>query len=435
MGLLAWAAANGQWANVAALGRAIDPYLTLRGMWNSWRNTLGQVQQAAEAMKDLALQGWVLHQLGTYEFGMGNLSAAQGYLQQAISIRKQIGDQTGLSYSQQNLNVINGMVPAVKPTSQSSFGSLRKWVTGGLMALAAAAVLAFLAYGAAQNNSPVPTAEPTVTAGEIKVVVPPPATETTIATATQTASPSPTATATLTPAPTETPTATVPAYATLVGIVVNDSAACFYGPGTMYLSKGTGRMAGNTVDLLGRIETDKGIWVNNQFSLPRTDESDPCWMNAKYLDITPEQLMSVPPVDPNDPEQYNLPGDRISRGRTLEDPVVTSVTDTGSAVNINWEYFEVGPGEYPNHLESFYRYLIEAWVCRDGEIVFTPSGWGPYPPEVTDGMTVSAQIKDEPGCTEPSHARLYLAWAHGYVGPTEIKPWRQIGAAPSTPTP
>ena len=353
MGLLAWAAANGQWANVAALGRAIDPYLTLRGLWNSWRNTLGQVQQAAEAMKDLALQGWVLHQLGTYEFGMGNLSAAQGYLQQAISIRKQIGDQTGLSYSQQNLNVINGMVPAVKPSSRSNSGSLRKWVTGGLVALAAAAVLAFLVYGAAQNNSPVPTAEPTVTAGEIKVVVPPPATETTIATATQTASPSPTATATLTPAPTETPTATVPAYATLVGIVVNDSAACFYGPGKMYLSKGTGRMAGNTVDLLGRIETDKGIWVNNQFSLPRTDESDPCWMNAKYLDITPEQLMSVPPVDPKDPEQYNLPGDRISRGRTLEDPVVTNVTDTGSAVNISWDYFEVGVGEYPNHLKEF----------------------------------------------------------------------------------
>jgi hypothetical protein len=203
----------------------------------------------------------------------------------------------------------------------------------------------------------------------------------------------------------------------------------------MYLSKGTGRMAGNTVDLLGRIETDKGIWVNNQFSLPRTDVTDPCWMNAKYLDITPEQLMSVPPVDPKDPEQYNLPGDRISRGRTLVDPVVTSVTDTGSAVNISWTYFDVGVGEYPNHQESFYRYLIEAWVCRDGKLVFTPSGWGPYPPEVTDGMTVSAQIKDEPGCTEPSHARLYLAWAHGYVGPTEIKPWRPSGAAASTPTP
>src|SRR5262245_53564296 len=76
LGLLAWAVAQGQWMHVAALGRGLDPYLTLRGLWDSWRKTLGEIQQAAGSLQDLALQGWVLHQLGTYEIGMGNLSAA-----------------------------------------------------------------------------------------------------------------------------------------------------------------------------------------------------------------------------------------------------------------------------------------------------------------------------------------------------------------------
>jgi hypothetical protein len=147
-------------------------------------------------------------------------------------------------------------------------------------------------------------------------------------------------------------------------------------------------------------------------------------MDAKYLDITEEQLLGVPPIDPANPEEYKLPtGDRLSAGRVLQDPVVTGVSRTGDMVKVSWEFFEVGEGEYPNHNERFYRYLIEAWLCKAGEVVFTPSGWGPYDPSVTDGMTVSANLQDEAGCTEPSHARLYLAWAHGYVGPVEIGPW------------
>ena len=84
LGLLGWAVATGQWANVAALGRAIDPYLTLSGHWDAWHKTLKDTREAADAMKDLALQGWVLHQLGTYEIGIGNLSAAQKLLEQAV---------------------------------------------------------------------------------------------------------------------------------------------------------------------------------------------------------------------------------------------------------------------------------------------------------------------------------------------------------------
>jgi hypothetical protein len=437
LGLLFWSAAQGQWANVVSIGRAIDPYLTLSGQWEAWRKTLGELQKAAGALQDLALKGWILHQLGTYEFGTGNAAAAQKLLEEAISIRKQAGDEVGAAYSRHNLQMMTpALAPQTRPQATSGAGRLVSWVLGGIAVLAIAAFLVFNVLGARQAPA---TPEPVITASEVSVVeeeVPPTLTPTPAATETV----APTATVTLTSTPTVTATTTAsptPTYAILERVVVNDlasaqSAPCFYGPGNMYLSKGTGRITTNTVDLLGRIETNTGIWVLNRFSLPRTDASDPCWMHSRYLDVTEEQLLSVPPIDPANPDEYQLPtGDRNSAWGILQDPVITEVVRNGDQVRITWEYYDVGVGEYPNHDENFYRYLLEAWLCRDGEIVFTPSGWGPYDPSITSGMKVWATVQDEAGCSQPSRARLYLAWAHGYVGPTEATPW----PAAQAPTP
>ena len=421
LGLLAWAVANGQWMHVASLGRAMDPYLSLHGLWGAWRKTLDEVKRAADSMKNLALQAWVLHQLGTYEIGMGNLGAARTLLEQAVKIRSQLGDKIGEAFSQHNLQII---APAVPPVPKARPVNVLPWALGGLAALAIAAFLIFRTP--AQKPSAPATAPVVVAASEVPVVASPSSTPTLASTLTETPSPSATVTLTSTLSPTGTPSLT-PTYAILGNILVNDlakdvHAPCFYGPSNVYLNKGTARIPGNPVDVLGRIETDKGIWVNTKFSLPRTDASDPCWMDAKYLDITPEQLMSVKPIDPANPNEYKLPIDYLSTTK-LTDPVLTDVTRTGDIVTVSWQFFDVGKGQYPNHNEAFYRYLIEAWLCKAGKIVFTPSGWGPYGPGVTDGMTVFAKLQDEPGCTEPSHGRLYLAWAHGYAGPTEIRPW------------
>ena len=428
LGLLFWSVAQGQWMNVVSLGRAIDPYLTLNGLWSAWRKTLEGIQSAAGSMQNLALQGWVLHQLGTYEIGMGNLRVARNLLEQATKIRTQLGDQVGAAYSQHNLQVIG---PAVPPAARPA--NFTPWAVGGLAAIA---IAAYLIFGNSSSNVALPTIEPTIVpASEVPVLVSPSPTLT--MTSTLTEMPSATITATFTPSPSDTPTAT-PTYAVLNKIVVNDTAGCFYGPGNVYLNKGTRRIAGNPVDLLGRIETDKGKWVLNKFSLPRTDASDPCWMDSKYLDITQEQLMSVQPIDPMNPVEYKLPtNDRNSAYGLLQDPVVTDVIRRGEIVRVFWKFYDVGKGEYPNHEERFYRYLIEAWLCKDGKLVFTPSGWGPYGPEVTNGATVFADLRDEAGCAEPSHARLYLAWAHGYVGPVEIRNWPQPAVinASSTSTP
>jgi hypothetical protein len=425
LGLLFWSAAQGHWANVIKLGRAIDPYLTLSGHWEAWRKTLGEIQRAAQALQDLALKGWVLHQLGTYEIGMGNLAAARKLLEEAISTRNKLGDEIGVAFSQNNLQLV---APVAMPANRP--GNLTSWLLGGALVVA---IVAFLIFNNPRANQTPPTAEPVLAPGEVNIIVSPSETPTSTSTLTQTASPS--AAATLTTAPTLTLTPS-PTFAIQSKIVVNDlaPAPCFYGPSNVYLNKGTRRIAGNEVDLLGRIETDKGIWVHNRFSPPRTDASDPCWMDSKYLDITEEQLMSVPPVDPSNPNEYKLPIDYFST-TILKDPVVTGVNRTGDTVTVSWEFFDVGEGQYPNHNENFYRYLIEAWLCKDGKIVFSPSGWGPYGPEVTDGVWVTAQLQDESACTEPSHARIYLAWAHGYAGPAEIEPWFQSETGLPTPTP
>jgi hypothetical protein len=55
---------------------------------------------------------------------------------------------------------------------------------------------------------------------------------------------------------------------------------------------------------------------------------------------------------------------------------------------------------------------VEAWVCRDGELVFIPLGM--------DANFVV--IEDQAGCREPSHAMVYGVEKHGYTRPVEV-PW------------
>lgn len=420
LGLLAWVVAQGQWMHVATLGRAIDPYLTLNGLWGAWRKTLEGIQSAAGSMQNLALQGWVLHQMGTYEVGMGNLAAARKLLEQAVKIRRQLGDQIGAAYSQHNLQVI---APAVPPAARPA--NLMPWALSGLALIA---IAAFLIFGNSSRNPAPPTV---IAASEVPVVASPSSTPTVTSTLTETPSPSPTINVTFTPSPTGTPTATqTPTYAILSKVVVNDVAACFHGPGNVYLNKGTRRIAGNEVDLLGRIETDKGIWVYSRFSLPRTDASDPCWMDAKYLDITQAELMSVALFDPTDPHKY------LPLGVYYPDPsswpIIQPVIRGGAnTVVVAWSFYDVPEADRENPTSA--RYLIEAWVCKAGEIVFQPIGVffptdGPYNP------TASINITDETGCSAPSHARLYLSWIDAYAGPVEISPWPQSETVLPIPT-
>jgi hypothetical protein len=412
LGLLAWAVVQGQWMHVAKLGRAIDPYLTLSGHWDAWRKTLGEIQQAAGSMQNLALQGWVLHQLGTYEVGVGNLAAARNLLGQAVKIRTQLGDQIGAAYSQHNLQVI---APAVPPAARPA--NLMPWALGGLAVIG---IAAFLIFGNFSRNPELPTVEPTVIpASEVPVVASPSSTPTVTSTLTEMPSTSPTVTATLTPSPTDTVTPT-PTYTTLQSLTINHyPTACRYGPGDAYLfAAGIAFKVGDKMDVFGRAEVNgNSIWLLVDFSPPTNSlKFGHCWINSKYLDITPEQIMSVAPTDP----EIVLPVRDYYPDPLRSFPKLESVVrQDATHVVVYWSFYDVTEPDRESPTSA--RYLIEAWVCKAGKIIFEPIGVyfpqsGPYNP------IASYIIEDEPGCTEPSHARLYLSWIDAYAGPLEIKP-------------
>jgi hypothetical protein len=77
--------------------------------------------------------------------------------------------------------------------------------------------------------------------------------------------------------------------------------------------------------------------------------------------------------------------------------------------------------------EDDYRgYLIEAWLCVDGQLTFTPISIDG--PEITHLPHVAQPViilHDEAGCQQPSSARIYTVDKHGY---TE---WRLIHWPPN----
>ncbi len=240
--------------------------------------------------------------------------------------------------------------------------------------------------------TPSPTAviEPTRTAAPPATVTPLPPT------ATRTSTPLPTATATHTtiPRPTRTASPTpIPTYAVLRGTVNVGQAVCHYGPGQPYLYK-YGVIEGNRLEIIRRVEPGTYVEVR------AIGGDNPCWLNPQWMDITGD-LASVQPVRPED---VKLPFSPY-----YPNPVAgVSATREGEQVSVFWTPYVLKAGDDSEQ----YPYLIEAWVCRAGQIVFEPKGY----------WQTAAVIEDQAGCSEPSHARLYAVEKHGYTPWIEI-PW------------
>lgn len=230
------------------------------------------------------------------------------------------------------------------------------------------------------------TLTPTVTLPPTGTPLPPTSTPTPTFTPTRT--PTPTAS----PTPTQTPTPTITAtYAILRGQVIPDRANCRYGPGWMYLYK-YGLVGGSNLEIIGR--TDAGDWLLIQ----AIGGSNPCWVRADLMDVKGE-VLAVAPVDvhiilPWSP--YYTP--------------LTNVTATreGETVTVSWAPLILRAGDEADPVP----YVVEAWVCQDGQIVFTQFGT----------FETSVEVSDQPGCAEPSHGRVLAAEKHGYTLPVEI-PW------------
>lgn len=222
--------------------------------------------------------------------------------------------------------------------------------------------------------------------------LPPTETEPPTLTPTQTIGASPTVTETATPTQTETPSITsTPTI--LRGQVIGDKQACFYGPGRMYLYL-YGLNPGANQDVIGR--TDTGKWL---LTKSRGDNKS-CWVEAKYMTLNGD-VMSLELVYP---DKYKLPPS--NQGYLVPWDVVA--VRNGDKVTIEWKSEERRPGDEESATSVLY--VVETWVCQDGQLIFTPIG--AYIRQVT--------VTDEPGCNEPSHGRVYFVEKHGYTGPTEI---------------
>jgi hypothetical protein len=201
----------------------------------------------------------------------------------------------------------------------------------------------------------------------------------------------PTATATVTPSatPTQTPTPTItPTYAILRGEVLELS-NCRYGPGAPYLYK-YALIPGSNLEIFGR--NDLGTWI----LIRAIGGTNPCWVKASLLDIKGDVMTVAPTYIPLPQSPYYGPLTGVFAQRE------------GNEVTISWNGVQLRAGDET----AQGPYLVEAWLCTGGDLVFTPVGT--YLPYVT--------LIDEPGCREASHGRVYLVEKHGYSNYIEV-PW------------
>jgi hypothetical protein len=95
-----------RWSDVVVLGRAIDPYLTLHGLWEAWQKVLEDILRSARQLGDRVSEAWALHQLGTHAIGSGQTSQAIDWLRQALNLRSELGDTVGMAFTQHNLDLL-----------------------------------------------------------------------------------------------------------------------------------------------------------------------------------------------------------------------------------------------------------------------------------------------------------------------------------------
>jgi hypothetical protein len=209
-----------------------------------------------------------------------------------------------------------------------------------------------------------------------------------------------TATVTYTPQPTWDPSSTETATSTLAypQATVLEQSNCRYGPGAPYLYE-WGLFPDDRVTVTAR--NDLGTWVYVQ---PRS-YSGYCWVKTSLLQIDGE-------IEPLPPFYGRLPYSEL-----YKPPTNPRTTRVGDQVTIAWDPVYRTPDDDRG-------YLIEAWLCQDKQIVFTPLGTATY----TD---VSITVIDEPGCQQPSGARLYTAEKHGYTPWVKI-PWPQADSGELT---
>jgi len=203
----------------------------------------------------------------------------------------------------------------------------------------------------------------------------------------------------MTTSPTPSP---VPVYEVLKGVVAAEQIACRYGPGDSYLYE-YGFISGNKMEVRGRMEVHTGAATETWLFGLAEGYENPCWVNAKSIRLNGD----VSDLEPYYPDKAPL---ILFHHPKFPPPKEVKAERQGDQVNISWTGYTLAPGDRES--ENSPVYLVEAWTCQGGKIVFTPIG----------AFEEFASVKDEAGCSDPSHGQVFVAHKDGYVGPVEI-PW------------
>jgi hypothetical protein len=423
LGLLSWAAERQRWGDVISLGRAADPYLTLRGLWDAWQDILDSVLAAGRALGDRSVEAWALHQLGTRSIGTGELQEAANYLSRALGLRQSLGDREGMAHTQHNLDYLgqSGVFmpppqsggPAGSALDQAPARRRINWcrillVLLFLLLLAASsiAVAGAVTSGwiqlppgldisaiqrvvpiALTTETPTPTASVSPSPTPTSTSTPTPTSTSTAApTETATATPTLTRTATQTLTPTEILTATATPVGVTMACVSVDQANCRYGPGACYLYA-DGLFRDNCREVVGR--NFASTWL-----LLRSEETGrSCWAAGSTLEVTGD--LSTIPL-----RQASLPITVQS-----SQPTGIQASRNGSIVTISWDQIHT-------NLEDSRGYLLEVSVCQNGLMT----------PLCSQTDSTSIQFTDETSCSVASSGQIYSVDSRGYTAPVLI-PW------------
>ncbi len=205
---------------------------------------------------------------------------------------------------------------------------------------------------------------------------------------------------TSTPLPADTPTPTntaapaiTPTFAILRGTVLVKS-SCRYGPGAPYLYF-TGLVPGSNLEVIGRREDSQWIYVE------AIGGHSPCWVKASLMSVKGD----INGLEIYYPDQAPLP-----KSPYYPPTAVTKVTRSGNQVTVMWLDIPLRAGDEED--QYMQHYIVEVWRCVGGQIVFDPLA--------TNDTSIT--FTDEPGCSQPSHGRIFVQEKHGFAGPAEI-PW------------
>jgi hypothetical protein len=97
---------EGRYEDVFRLARALAGLLALLMRWVALVQAVRMALKAARALGESAGEAWARHELGTLSLGAEDAAAANGELEQALRLRRELGDQAAVEVTQHNLAVL-----------------------------------------------------------------------------------------------------------------------------------------------------------------------------------------------------------------------------------------------------------------------------------------------------------------------------------------